>query len=337
MTIIVDAFGGDNAPLAVIKGCRLAADKLGVRISLAGSRDTIESCAAEAKISLDGLDILEAPRVFEMSFEPTSILKENSDTSMAVGLKALAEKKGEAFVSAGSTGALLVGATLIAKRIRGVRRAAIAAVLPTPKRPFLLLDSGANAECTAEMLEHFALLGSIYSAKVLGVERPEVALANIGTEPNKGDPLRQEAYQRLQANPRLNFTGNIEAREIPKGACDVVVADGFTGNIILKLYEGLAGTLMGIIKGAFKKNPLSMLGALFAGPSLLGVKKQMDYSEYGGAPLLGINGVVIKAHGSSNAKAIFNAIRQAKACVDGRVVEIIKESLGASAQTGGKV
>jgi glycerol-3-phosphate acyltransferase PlsX len=327
MHIIVDAFGGDHAPLAVLQGCRRAADELGVEISLAGAQAAIAECAAKNKISLANLKILEAPRVFEMAFEPTSILKENNDTSLAAGLKALAAQEADGFVSAGSTGALLVGATLITKRIRGVRRAAIAAVLPTPAKPFLLLDSGANAECTAEMLEHFALLGSVYSSKVLGVEAPQVMLANIGTEPNKGDALRQETYRRLAENPRIHFAGNVEAREIPRGVCDVVVADGFTGNIILKLYEGLAGSLMGMVKGAFKKNPLSMLGALFAGPSLLGLKKQMDYSEYGGAPLLGINGVVIKAHGSSDAKAIFNAVRQAKTCAESRVVETIKENL----------
>ena len=328
MRIIVDAFGGDNAPLAILQGCRRAADKLpGVRVALAGPQAAIKAHAELAGVSLDGLEILDAPRVFEMEFEPTSILKENGDTSMAVGLKALAGKEADAFVSAGSTGALLVGATLIVKRIRGVRRAALGAVLPTPGGPFLLLDCGATSDCTPEMLEHFALLGSAYSAKVLGVERPNVMLANIGTEANKGDALRQETYKRLSESARIHFGGNIEAREIPRGACDVVVADGFVGNVILKLYEGLASTLSNEFKKVFKRNPVAMLGAVFAGGGLLRLKKQMDYSEYGGAPLLGINGVVIKAHGSADAKAVFTAIRQARDCVEGKVVEIIKESL----------
>ncbi|MDR2526121.1 MAG: phosphate acyltransferase PlsX [Oscillospiraceae bacterium] len=330
MRIIVDAFGGDNAPLEILKGCHRAAEELqGVEITLTGSRETIEAVARQNNISLAGIKILEAPRIFEMEFEPTSILKENNDTSLAAGLKAMAAGQAEGFVSAGSTGALLVGATLITKRIRGVRRAAIAAVLPTPSKPFLLLDSGANSECTSEMLEHFALLGAVYSEKILGVEKPNVMLANIGTEPTKGDALRQETYKRLAANERIHFGGNIEARDIPNGGADVVVADGFTGNIILKLYEGLATSLFGMVKGAFKKNPVTMLGAVLASPGLLGLKKKMDYSEYGGAPLLGINGTVIKAHGSSDAKAIFNAIRQAKGCIENHIVDTVKENLGA--------
>jgi len=266
-----------------------------------------------------------------MDYEPTSILREHNDTSMAVGLKALAgqgyESKYDAFVSAGSTGALLVGATLIVKRIRGVRRAAIAAVMPSAERPFVLLDAGANAECTAEMLGHFALLGSAYARHVLGIENPRVGLVNIGTEEKKGDHLRQETYQALSESKSVNFIGNIEARELPLGGCDVAVADGFTGNVILKLYEGMGKMFTGKLKGLFLGNPLGWLSAPFAAPGLLKLKKQMDYKEYGGAPLLGVSGVVIKAHGSSDAKAIFNAIRQAKACVEGDVVGMIKEGL----------
>jgi len=331
MKIIVDAFGGDNAPLEIIKGSRRAADKLGVTIVLAGPEDRIKACAAENKISLEGMEILHAPSVFEMDYEPQTILREHGDTSMAAGLKALADDREQysAFVSAGSTGALMVGATLIVKRIRGVRRAAIAAVMPSAAAPFVLLDAGANAECTAEMLGHFALLGSVYAKHVLGVENPRVGLANIGTEDSKGDPLRQEAHALLKRQANINFIGNMEAREIPLGGCDVAVADGFTGNIILKLYEGMGKMFMGKLKGLFLGSPLGWLSAVPAAPGLLKMKKQMDYKEYGGAPLLGINGVVIKAHGSSDAKAIFHAIRQAKACVEGKVVESIKEGIKA--------
>ena len=329
MKIIVDAFGGDNAPLEIMKGCRRAADKLGISIVLAGPEDRIKACASENKISLEGMEILHAPSIFEMDYEPQTILREHGDTSMAAGLKALAGDGYDAFVSAGSTGALLVGATLIVKRIRGVRRAAIGTVMPTAKAPFVLLDAGANAECTAEMLGHFALLGSVYARHVLGAENPRVGLVNIGTEENKGDPLRQEAYALLRESRKINFIGNIEAREIPLGGCDVAVADGFTGNVILKLYEGMGKLFMGKLKGLFLGGPLGWLSAVPAAPGLLKMKKEMDYKEYGGAPLLGINGVVIKAHGSSDAKAIFHSIRQAKACVEGKLVESIKEGLKA--------
>jgi len=335
MKIIVDAFGGDHAPLEILKGARRAQDKLGMTIVLAGDEEKIKACAAENRISLEGMEFLHAPAVFEMDYDPGSIMKEHSDTSMAIGLKALAAKdakasydakasQGDAFVSAGSTGALIVGATLIVRRIRGVRRAAIGAVMPGASAPFLLLDAGANNECTAEMLVNFAVLGSVYARKVLGIESPRVALANNGTEEHKGDPLRQETYQALKELPGINFTGNIEAREIPLGGCDVVVADGFTGNIILKLYEGMGKMMQGKLKKMFL-NPLGVVGALFVARGLLRIQKQMDYKEYGGAPLLGLNSVVIKAHGSSDAKAVFAAIRQAKRCVEGDMVGAIKE------------
>ena len=330
MKIIVDAFGGDNAPLEILKGCRRAADKLGITMVLAGPEDQIKACAAENKISLRGMEILHAPAVFEMEYEPQTILREHGDTSMAAGLKALAAKEGyDAFVSAGSTGALMVGATLIVKRIRGVRRAAIGAVMPTAGRPFILLDAGANSECTAEMLGNFALLGSVYAKHVLGAENPRVGLVNNGTEANKGDPLRQEAHALLSERANINFIGNIEARELPLGGCDVAVTDGFTGNVMLKLYEGTGKMFIGKLKGLFLGNPLGWLAALPAAPGLLKMKKQMDYKEYGGAPLLGIDGIVIKAHGSSDAKAIFHAIRQAKACAEGRLAETIREGLRA--------
>ena len=333
MKIIVDAFGGDNAPLEILKGCRRAADKLGVSIVLAGPEDSIQACAKENKISLSGMEVLHAPTIFQMDYEPQTILREHGDTSMAVGLKALAgqgyDGAYDAFVSAGSTGALLVGATLIVKRIRGVRRAAIAAVMPSAGNPFVLLDAGANAECTAEMLVHFALLGSAYAKHVLGAASPRVGLVNIGTEENKGDPLRQEVFALLKNKANINFIGNIEAREIPLGGCDVAVADGFTGNVALKLYEGMGKLFMGKLKGLFLGSPLGWLSAVPAAPGLLKMKKQMDYKEYGGAPLLGLSAVVIKAHGSSDAKAVFHAIRQAKACVEGKVVESIREGLKA--------
>ncbi|MDR2646944.1 MAG: phosphate acyltransferase PlsX [Oscillospiraceae bacterium] len=327
MKLLIDAFGGDNAPLAPLQGAVHAKSELGADIVVVGPRAEIVACARQNNLDLDGIEIIDAPRVFSMEMEPTSIVKENNDTSLAIGLKALSAGDVDAFVSAGSTGALVVGATLFVKRIHGVRRAAIGAILPTPNGPFLLLDAGANAECTAEMLEHFAVLGSIYAQNVLGIASPSVGLANIGSEPTKGDPLRVETYARLRENKNIRFTGNVEARDIPKGDVNVVVADGFTGNVILKLFEGVASALMGMIKGIFKKNPITILGALCVSGGLKGLKKQMDYSEHGGAPLLGINGVVIKAHGSSDAKAFFNAARQAKRCVEGDLAENIRTAL----------
>jgi len=327
MRIIIDAFGGDHAPLEVIKGSRRAADKFNdVQMVLAGPGETIRACAKEARISLMGMEILEAPGVFEMHYDPKLIVKECSDTSMAVGLLELAEGKADAFVSAGSTGALVVGSTLIVKRIKGVRRGGIGVALNSAKTPFLLLDAGANAECTPDMLVHFALLGSAYMQTALGIDNPRVGLANIGTEESKGDALRQDAYKLLAANESINFTGNIEAREIPLGGCDVVVTDGFTGNVILKLYEGMVKMMTGKFRRVFT-NPAGIFGLPAALPGMLALKKQLDYKEQGGAPILGIDGVVIKAHGSSDAKAFFNAIRQARLCVEGDMVSKIKEGL----------
>ena len=320
MKIIVDAFGGDNAPLEVIKGSRNAKDDLGVDIVLVGDKEKIFSCAAQNKISLTGIDIIDAPDVIAMTDQPGEILKSKKNCSMAVGLQALADGKGDAFVSAGSTGALVMGATFIVKRIKGIKRPAIGSVLPSNDKPFLLLDCGANADCTAEHLKQFAQMGAIYSTKFVKVQSPRVALANIGTEDSKGDRLRHEAFDLLKDTKDINFIGNVETR-------DVLVADGFTGNIILKLYEGVAGAMMANIKNIFKKSSITMLAAMMVKGGLLGLKMRMDYSEFGGAPLLGVNGVVIKAHGSSDAKAIRNAIRQAKTCAEKNIVGTIAQSV----------
>ncbi|NLB35942.1 MAG: phosphate acyltransferase PlsX [Clostridiales bacterium] len=327
MRIIVDAFGGDNAPLEIIKGCAEAADELNVKIILVGSKEKIEKCAGENFISLENMEIKDAPDIMIMTDHPREILKEKSNTSMAVGLKSLAEGEGDAFVSAGSTGAAVIGASFIVKRIKGIKRPAIATVLPSNSGPFMMLDSGANADCTAEYLYQFGLMGSIYMNRIMGVESPRVALANIGTEDTKGDKLRIEAFEKMK-EASYNFIGNIEARDIPLGCADVVVADGFTGNVILKMYEGVAGLLMHNIKMIFKKNKLTMLSALMVKGGLKDLKKRMDYSEFGGAPLMGISAPVIKAHGSSNAKAIKNAIRQATDYVEKNVINAIAENIG---------
>lgn len=338
MRIIVDAFGGDNAPLEVIKGCRSAADDLGVQLVLVGDQEKIYSCAAQNKISLSGIEIMNADDVIAMTDQPSEILKSKKGCSMAVGLQALADGKGDAFVSAGSTGALVMGSTFIVKRIKGVKRPAIGSVLPSNDKPFLLLDCGANADCTAEHLRQFAQMGSIYYEKYVKCPSPRVALANIGTEDSKGDRLRHEAFDLLKNTDGLNFIGNVETRDVPYGCCDVLVADGFTGNIILKLYEGVAGAMMANIKSIFKKSSITMLAAMMVKGGLLGLKMRMDYTEFGGAPLLGVNGVVIKAHGSSDAKAIKNAVKQAKICVEkdivGTIAQSVKSDAGAENDNG---
>lgn len=326
MKIIVDAFGGDNAPVEVIKGAARAVAELGVEIILTGDESRIKAAAAENNVSLDGISIIHTESVIDIHEEPASILKERSDCSMAVGLKALADGKGDAFVSAGSTGALVVGATFIAKRLKGIKRAALAPVLPTDKGCMMLVDAGANVDCRPEMLVQFAVMGSCYMENVLKIKSPKVGLINVGAEDTKGRELDIEAYKMLKEAP-VNFAGNLEARDMPNGDCHVVVSDGFTGNVALKLYEGMgsyfAHTLKDMLMGSFG----GKIAALLIMKKVKAFKKKMDYSEMGGAILMGISKPVIKAHGSSNAKAFFNAIRQAKNCVDGDVIGEISRSL----------
>lgn len=326
MKIIVDAFGGDNAPLEVIKGSAMAVEQLGVEIILTGDENKIKAAAAENNISLNGISIMHTESVIDIHEEPTSIIKERSDCSMAIGLKALADGEGDAFVSAGSTGALVVGATFIAKRIKGIKRAALAPVMPTDKGYMMLVDAGANVDCRPEMLVQFGIMGSCYMERVLGVKSPKVGLINVGAEDTKGREMDIEAYKMLKEAP-VNFYGNLEARDIPLGECEVVVSDGFTGNVALKLYEGMGSyfshTLKDMLMGSFG----GKLAALLIMKKVKAFKKKMDYSETGGAVLMGISKPVIKAHGSSNAKAFYNAIRQAKNCVDGDIIGEITKSL----------
>ncbi len=327
MKILIDAMSGDNAPLEILKGSAKAVEELGVEILLCGSEDKIRTCAKENSISLKNMEILEAEAVFEMEYDPRSVLKEHSNTSLAVAMKALAEGKGDAFVSAGSTGAIVVGATFIVKRIKGVKRTAIASVMPSDKGPFMLLDSGANIDCKPEHLVQFATMGSVYMNRIMGYESPSVGLANIGVEETKGTQLQLDTYALLKEG-KLNFIGNAEVRDIAAGVADVIVADGFTGNVILKMYEGVAKMLMGNIKAVFKKNVLSMLSYLGVKKGMDSFKAKMDYKEYGGAVLLGVTKPVIKAHGSSDARAFKNAIRQAVNCVDKNVITVITENIG---------
>lgn len=317
--IIVDAFGGDNAPLEVIKGCERAVRELGVSIILTGSEEKIKKCAAENGLSLSGIEIVHTDDVFDIHEEPKEIIKSGKNSSMALGLNLLSEGKGDAFVSAGSTGALVMGATFIVKRIKGIKRIAPSPILPGDKGSFILLDAGANTECRPEMLVQFAVMGSAYMEKVMGVKSPKVGLLNIGSEETKGRELETEAYKLLEKSG-LNFAGNIEARDLPKGEVQVVVTDGFTGNIVLKLYEGMGSFFAKKVKWIF--SGAGKLGAIFSLGKIKAFRKQMDYKEVGGSALLGVRKPVIKAHGSSDGTAFFNAVRQAKKCVEGNVAGV---------------
>ncbi len=327
MKIILDAMGGDNAPKEMLLGAAAAVKELGVEIIAVGDEEKIAACAAENSIEMTGITVKHASQTIEMCDDPTSAVRHKKDSSMVVALRLLAAGEGDALVSAGSTGALLTGATLIAKRLPGVKRAAIGTVIPGRLQPYLLLDSGANVECPAEMLDCFATMGSVYMEKVMGRREPKVALVNNGAEESKGTPVYVEAHQLMKQNPAIRFAGNVEPREVPDGAVDVVVCDGFTGNVILKLTEGLARFFTGELKAMFKKNAGTMLAALLMKNGVREFKAKLDADEHGGAPLLGISRVVIKAHGSSNAKAVKNAVRQAKLCCENGMVEAIRENI----------
>lgn len=326
MNIVIDAFGGDNAPLEIIKGAIDAQKDFKVDITLVGDEEKIKKCAADNTLDISALKIRHAPDVIEVCDDPMTMRTTKSESSMAVGMKMLRNGEGDAFVSAGSTAALVVGATLIVKRIKGIKRAALATLLPTATEPTMMLDSGANAECKPDMLLQFGIMGSIYMEKVMKFKNPSVALANIGAEETKGRELELESYKLLQNAP-INFTGNIEAREIPQGKCRVVVADGFSGNLMLKLYEGMGKFFGNELKSMFTSGIGSKIGALFLLKRIKAFKKRLDYKEYGGAPLLGTAKPVIKAHGSSDAKAIYNAVRQAKSFTEGDVIGEVTKAL----------
>ena len=327
MKIILDAMGGDNAPAEILKGAAAAtAAWPDVEILAVGDAEKIAACVKENAIEMKNIEIVNATEVIEMCDEPAKAVRAKKDSSMVVGLRMLAEGKGDAFVSAGSTGALHVGASLIVRTVKGVKRPALATVIPG-KTPFLLLDCGANVECRASMLEAFGVMGSVYMNKVMGLEQPRVALVNNGAEESKGTPTYVEAHQLLKNNKAIHFVGNIEPRDIPAGHADVVVADGFTGNVVLKLTEGLAKYFGSKLKEMFKKSLCTKLGYLLLKGGVADFKKSMDADEYGGAPLLGTRRPVIKAHGSSNARAIQNAIRQARLCVENDLCGVMAESL----------
>ncbi|MDR0946285.1 MAG: phosphate acyltransferase PlsX [Ruminococcus sp.] len=323
----IDTFGGDNAPNEVIKGARDAKAFFNdVEISLFGDEEKITAACYLMGIDTKLFEIRHAPGVMDIHAEPTKLLKEYKDSSMSVGLSACWAGECDAFVSAGSTGALVVGATFITKRLKGIKRVALSPLLPSDKGSFMLLDAGANTDCRPEMLLQFAVMGSAYMNSVMGIDYPKIGLLNIGSEDTKGRELEVEAYKLLNSS-RLNFSGNTEARELPLGEQDVIVADGYTGNIALKLYEGMGSYFGKTLKKMLTANLKTKLGALLIMKQVNEFKSKMDYRETGGAVMLGASCPVIKAHGSSDARAFFNAIRQARLCVTGDIIGKIKTGL----------
>lgn len=327
MKILIDIMSGDKAPVEQLIGAMQAATETpSVSFGFIGNEDIIRAVASARglDVNLPNIEIVHTSDVITMDDAPLSVVREKKDSSMGTGLKMLAEGKGDAFVSAGNTGALHAGSTLIVRRIRGIQKSAIATVIPF-KNPTLLIDSGANIEIAPETYVQLAKMGSVYMSRILKVDNPRVGLLNIGAEKAKGTKTVAEAYGLLEKADGINFIGNVEGKELPMGACDVLVCDGFSGNIVLKLTEGCAAFMVGKLKDVFNENPMTKLSALCVKNGLKKMKKDFDASEYGGAPILGLSKTVIKAHGSSDAAAIKNAVRQAIGCVENNVVyEIAK-------------
>ena len=326
MKIIVDAFGGDNAPLEIIKGCAESVAKFGVDIILTGKESEIREVAAQNNISLDRIEIEDCDEVITMHDSAESVVKTKKDSSMAVGFRLLAQGKGDAFLSAGNSGALCVGATLLIKRIKGIKRPAFAPVLPSVTGCLMLLDGGANVDCRPEMLRQFAVMASVYMEKVMKINNPRIGLANVGTEDHKGTELYRETYGILK-DSKLNFIGNIEGRDVPTGKCDVVVCDGFTGNMILKTYEGVASVLMKEIKNIFTGSAKGKMAAALVMKDLKAMKTRFDYNTYGGAPILGASKPVFKVHGDAKAVTLVNAIGLCIDYVEANAIDIISASL----------
>lgn len=332
MRILVDAMGGDNAPAAAALGAIRAAEALGTEVVLVGRGEEILKALADHQIQTlpKGVEIANADDVVDMHDDPATVLKKKPQSSMVVGLQMLRDGGGDAFVSAGSTGALLSAATLTVRRVKGIRRAAMGPVIPTATGSVMLIDCGATADCTPEFLLQFAFMGSYCARKLLGVERPRVALLNIGTEDSKGGELQKAVYPLLQKAGDagyIHFIGNIEARDVPLGGADVVVADGFSGNVLLKTIEGTAKFMSGMMKDMFKKNIFTKLAAAMCMSGIREFKSKLDYRQTGGTVLIGLTKPVVKAHGSSDAVAIRSAIRQAAQAVSSGFTDDIRANV----------
>lgn len=331
MKILIDAMGGDNAPQAIVQGALDAQKEFGVDIVLVGRENEVKACLTQLQAADNThITVKNADEVIDMHDDPATAVRRKKNSSMAVTLEMLRNGEGDAAISAGSTGALLTGATLLVRRIKGIRRAAMAPVLPNGGKGVVLIDCGANVECTPEYLLQFGYMGSFYSRNILGCDNPRVGLLNNGSEDTKGTPLCKEAYALLKEAGdagRLNFIGNVEGTDVFSGKVDVIVADGYSGNILLKTVEGTAKFMMKNVKQIMMKSAKTKLGALLLRKDLYGLKKLMDVSEVGGTAFIGITKPVIKAHGSSNARAIRSAVKQAIAFVNAGVTEDIEKNI----------
>ncbi len=327
MRIILDGMGGDHAPASVVEGAVLASKKIEHEVCIIGQEELIHAELGKYKYDAAKITVVDAREVITNDDAPVRAVRSKKDSSIVKGINMVKNGEGDIFISAGSTGALMAGGLFLLGRIQGIDRPALASVYPIlGKKASLLLDAGANAECKPNNLLEFGIMGNIYMEKVLGRENPRVGLVNLGAEAAKGNTLTKAAYELLEQS-HLNFIGNVEAREVPKGACDVIVADGFTGNVILKLTEGLAWNILQVMKKKFTDGVKAKLGAALLLDKIGELKKDFDYSEYGGAPILGVKGPIVKMHGSSSANAVMNTILKGIPFVEGRVVETIQNSV----------
>ena len=327
MRIILDGMGGDHAPASVVEGAVLASRKIEHEIYIIGQEELIQAELAKYKYDAEKISVIDAREVISNDDAPVRAVRSKKDSSIVKGINMVKNGEGDIFISAGSTGALMAGGLFLLGRIQGIDRPALASVYPIlGSKASLLLDAGANADCKPNNLLEFAIMGNIYMEKVLGRENPRVGLVNLGAEAAKGNTLTKAAYELLEQS-HLNFIGNVEAREVPKGACDVIVADGFTGNVILKLTEGLAWNILQLMKKKFTDGVKAKLGAALLLDKIGELKKDFDYSEYGGAPILGVKGPIVKMHGSSSANAVMNTILKGIPFVEGKVVETIQNSV----------
>jgi glycerol-3-phosphate acyltransferase PlsX len=327
MKIGIDTFGGDNAPEAIISGLKEALDFIESDIVLYGDESTIVKVLNKQDVNIDRIEIVHTTQVVTGDDKPVVAVKKKKDSSMMRGLIDLRKEGIDVFLSAGNTGALLAGGLLKVGRLKGIDRPALVTPYPTSKGIAILADAGANVECKSRNLKEFSIMGSVYAKEILSIKNPKVGLVNVGDEKGKGTALLKEAYDEIEKLDQINFIGNIEAREIPFGIADVIICDGFTGNVILKLSEGLVKSLSDMFKGTFMKNVFTKISALIVKSGLSEIKKKLDYSEYGGAPLLGVKRLIIKAHGSSNSKAFKNAIIYAEKALKNDLIGKIEKNL----------
>lgn len=325
--IAVDAMGGDNAPCEIVKGAVEASKEIKYKIALVGIEEAVNAELAKYSYDKEKISVVNATEVIETCEVPTVAIRKKKDSSMVVGLNMVKKGEAAAFVSAGNTGALLTGATVIVGRIPGVERPALGTMIPTEKGMSLLIDAGANVDAKPNYLVQFAKMGSVYVENIFGVKNPKVGLINIGVESEKGNALVKETYGLLSDAEGINFAGNLEARDIPQGEMDVMVADAFVGNVVLKLMEGFGKTILGILKKELMADFMSKIGAVISMKAFKRVKGYFDYSDVGGAPFLGLKALVVKAHGNSDARAIKGAINQCVKFIDGDIVSKIAQKL----------